>query len=201
MNFETLFTDDVYRELSFIDCKAILKTVDLELFSIENSTEISYYNEVIRNAAEPKPGEVQWIHFADHAFSNEEIKIPSSFALARNFSKMYPALCKDILENINDNLNISLNAKTSAITLARSTRSIPRHRDVARRGAINCFLQNAELASTHFYHEMNDINPFHSVQTKDYKSYLINSEIPHEINHHGPQGLRYFLTINIPYTT
>lgn len=196
--YDSLFTEP-YRELNFIDCALYATMLDLTAFSVANTSETSFYKNASDHHNTELSTEIQWVHFADHPFSTEQIKIPSSFALVNQFMLRYPKLCKMLIENINDGLHTDLTLETSHVSLARTTRSVPRHKDVARRGAINCFLQNGDAAKTCFYTDMSSTIPYHTVHTQTNKSYIIDSELPHDVIQKDDNTERFFLTMNIPY--
>ena len=107
---------------------------------------------------------------------------------------LYPEVCKEIIDQVNSSLEIKLPAW--AVTLAKTTRTCHIHSDYyIRYGSLNCYLENAELAVTHFYNSERT-HIIDSLHAKTGNSYLLNVSRPHQVVQQPSQGDRVFLTIS-----
>lgn len=189
--YDYLFDGIIFKELDFINVmqyKNDILSDDLSSFPVV------FGNDVRSSILEGVKKEPQAV-WVDYANGNK-----SNLLMLANYNLLQPKICEELINCINENMNLSL--KPKHVILIKSVSTSYRHIDtIFRRGAINCFLENGNLAATNFYKtldEDNDNEIIATINAEDGKSYLLNGAIPHQVVQEDNSGERLFLSVSIP---
>lgn len=188
--YENLFQDVIFKELDFIDALKYKDKIDLNM--VDSSIPQVWGNTVRSSILEGKK-RVEAPRWVDYANGSN----PNLMMLA-NYHLLEPEICQDLVGQINENMKLKLLPKY--VLLVKTLSTSYKHIDtIFRRGAINCFIQNANFAVTNFYDTLEDDgNIIASLSAEDGKSYLLNGAIPHQVVQDDNLGVRLFLSVTIP---